>query len=117
MSIMPGRAAAAVKPCMAFPRTTPERIEASRFSVCKASLRGTRPERGPAASDFKSVVLLLVACVDALSALLIHIGTAGALALAAGLASFALALALLAGLFGALLLFRNGLHEAAAAYL
>src|SRR5215471_353778 len=125
MSIMPGRAAAAVKPCMAFPRTTPERIEASRFSVCKASLKRRRPERGPAASDFKSVVLLLVACVDALSALAIHIGTAGALALAAGAASFALALALalalLAGLFVALLLFRilfrNGLHEAAAAYL
>jgi len=103
---MPDRAAAAVKPCMAFPRTTPEPIEASHFLLCEAGPKRTRPERGPAASDFKSVVLLLVACVDALSALAIHIGAAGALALA-----------LLAGLFVALLLFRNGLHEAAAAYL
>ena len=114
---MPDRAAAAVKPCMAFPRTTPERIEASHFMLCEAGPKRTRPERGPAASDFKSVVLLLVACVDALSALVIHIGTAGALALAAGAPSLVLALALLTGLFVALLLFRNGLHEAAAAYL
>jgi len=33
---MPDRAAAAVKPCMAFPRTTPERIEASHFMLCEA---------------------------------------------------------------------------------
>ena len=32
---MPDRAAAAVKPCMAFPRTTPEPIEASRFCFAK----------------------------------------------------------------------------------
>src|SRR5215813_11187627 len=115
MCITPDRAAAAVTPCMAFPRTTPERVEASRYSAFEASSQRTRPERGPAASDFKSVMLLLVACVDALSALAIHIGTAGALALAAGAASLVLALALLAGLFVALflfrILFRNGLHE------
>src|SRR5215471_10033111 len=117
MSITPGRGGAAVKPCMAFPRTTRERFAASHCSVFEASPKRTRPKRGPAASDFKSVVLLLVACVDALSALAIHISTAGALALAAGASSLVLALALLAGLFRALLLFRNGLHEAAAAYL
>src|SRR5262249_50069275 len=116
MSITPDRAAAAEKPCMAFPRTTPECVEASRYLAFDASSQRTRPERGPAASDFKSVMLLLVACVDALSALAIHIGATGALALTAGFASFALALALLTRLFGALL-FRNGLHEAAAAYL
>jgi hypothetical protein len=36
---MPGRVAAVAKPCMAFPRTTPERIQAGRFSVCAAALK------------------------------------------------------------------------------
>ena len=114
---MPDRAAAAVKPCMAFPRTTPERIEASHFCFAKpAQNERGRNEVRPRATSHQRV-LLLVACVDALSALAIHIGAAGALALAAGAPSLVLALALLAGLFVALLLFRNGLHEAAAAYL
>jgi hypothetical protein len=46
---MPGRVAAAAQPCMAFPRTTPERIQASRFfglrSHPKTNAAGTKSGR------------------------------------------------------------------------